>query len=710
MGAYLSEPILEKHSSDESGKFLCVGASSMQGWRVSQEDAHNAVIDYDPGKSLFAVYDGHGGHEVAKYCSLYLPDFIKKNENYKVGNYEKCLKESFVAFDATLVDRKVVEKLKAIAECDSEKTEEDESKEAKEDEVNDLFQEATMPIEEVIAKYGADQTEVSGEPQKKPVHSALGNLMKDKKPISPFLRAKNGSALNAGEGGSGLNKHIRFDEKGETIKENGDTEEEETVPYGEQEDKEDKGNSSSATGSEAQNGHNGSVEWEESEAKENGLVSNNGEEEESSEKENKDLNGLEKVKNGEANTPAATPDLKGKGKGKGKGKSNLIQAKALITEEEENGEEKREVHEATPDKEKKSRKSATEIYHSLLKASPESGDEDSEDSEDEEFGGDLESDDDDDDDDELEEEAEEDEEDDEDEDEDSDLDDEEDEEEEEEEGCIQADFTEEPGNDSGCTAVVALLAGTTLLVANAGDSRCVVCRDGKAVDMSIDHKPEDALELARIRKAGGKVTPDGRVNGGLNLSRAIGDHAYKQNKKLPLMEQMISPLPDIRTLQIDPITDTWMILACDGIWNFMSSQEVVDYINERINTTPDDKLSSICEELFEHCLAPDTHGDGTGCDNMTAVIVKFKIGFKTVKDVVLPAAHEGQLDATISKGGSSSSAGGEASSSSTAAAGSTAENGGKRPADEVEEEGPEPCNESKKLKLAANEETDPDKE
>jgi protein phosphatase 1G len=40
--------------------------------------------------------------------------------------------------------------------------------------------------------------------------------------------------------------------------------------------------------------------------------------------------------------------------------------------------------------------------------------------------------------------------------------------------------------------------------------------------MSIDHKPEDQLELARIKKAGGKVTPDGRVNGGLNLSRALG--------------------------------------------------------------------------------------------------------------------------------------------------------------------------------------------
>lgn len=70
--------------------------------------------------------------------------------------------------------------------------------------------------------------------------------------------------------------------------------------------------------------------------------------------------------------------------------------------------------------------------------------------------------------------------------------------------------------------MVALLVGNQLFVANAGDSRCVVCRDGKAVEMSIDHKPEDEAEKERIEIAGGKVTSDGRVNGGLNLSRAMG--------------------------------------------------------------------------------------------------------------------------------------------------------------------------------------------
>jgi protein phosphatase 1G len=128
------------------------------------------------------------------------------------------------------------------------------------------------------------------------------------------------------------------------------------------------------------------------------------------------------------------------------------------------------------------------------------------------------------------------------------------------------------------------------------------------------------------------------------------------------MEQMISPVPDIRTHEINPSTDPWMILACDGIWNFMSSQEVVDWVEERIKDVPDDKLSQICEELFEHCLAPDTLGDGTGCDNMTAIIVRFKPSLATRKDVIQAPETTSSLS---SSGEAGSSSGGAASSSSS---------------------------------------------
>lgn len=154
---------------------------------------------------------------------------------------------------------------------------------------------------------------------------------------------------------------------------------------------------------------------------------------------------------------------------------------------------------------------------------------------------------------------------------------------------------EAPGSSSGCTAVVALLVDRELFVANAGDSRCVVCRDGKALEMSLDHKPEDTEELERIKKAGGRVTLDGRVNGGLNLSRAIGDHGYKMNKELKPEEQMISAKPDIKRITIAP-SDEFMVIACDGIWNFMSSEEVIEFVKVRLNDGRE-KLSTICEEV-----------------------------------------------------------------------------------------------------------------
>ncbi|CAB0006435.1 unnamed protein product [Nesidiocoris tenuis] len=174
--------------------------------------------------------------------------------------------------------------------------------------------------------------------------------------------------------------------------------------------------------------------------------------------------------------------------------------------------------------------------------------------------------------------------------------------------------------DSGCTAVVALVTKDRLFVANAGDSRAVLSRDGKAVDLSIDHKPEDLIELKRIQNAGGRVTSDGRVNGGLNLSRALGDHFYKKSADLDAKEQMITALPDVVEETLDRSVDEFIVLACDGIWNSKSSQQVVDFVRPLLQKG--ETLSAICEQLFEACLAPDTSGDGTGCDNMTCVIVQ----------------------------------------------------------------------------------------
>ena len=98
---------------------------------------------------------------------------------------------------------------------------------------------------------------------------------------------------------------------------------------------------------------------------------------------------------------------------------------------------------------------------------------------------------------------------------------------------------------AGATAIVAVIVGKTLTVANAGDSRAVLCRFGDAFPLSFDHKPQSEIERGRIQKAGGFVNQVGRVNGNLNLSRSIGDLKYKQVEGIKKAEQMITAEPDI---------------------------------------------------------------------------------------------------------------------------------------------------------------------
>jgi serine/threonine protein phosphatase PrpC len=171
---------------------------------------------------------------------------------------------------------------------------------------------------------------------------------------------------------------------------------------------------------------------------------------------------------------------------------------------------------------------------------------------------------------------------------------------------------------AGCTAVVAVIQGDQLYVANAGDSRCVLGRDGRALEMSEDHKPDMPGEIARIRKAGGYVEA-GRVNGNLNLSRSLGDLEYKQSRALPPQDQIISGYPEVRSATLGP-DDNFLILACDGIWDILTSQQCVEFVYQRLTRfTP----AEIVEQILTRCLAPNTN-TGLGCDNMTCILVVFK--------------------------------------------------------------------------------------
>lgn len=117
----------------------------------------------------------------------------------------------------------------------------------------------------------------------------------------------------------------------------------------------------------------------------------------------------------------------------------------------------------------------------------------------------------------------------------------------------------------GCTANTIMIINSTIVCANAGDSRSVVAENGRAIPLSIDHKPNLKKERERIYRAGSSVNVEGRVDGNLNLARAIGDLSYKKNMKLSLAEQSITSFPDIKVHQITNKTD-FLIMGCDGIW------------------------------------------------------------------------------------------------------------------------------------------------
>lgn len=140
---------------------------------------------------------------------------------------------------------------------------------------------------------------------------------------------------------------------------------------------------------------------------------------------------------------------------------------------------------------------------------------------------------------------------------------------------------------TGCTGNVLIITPTKYYVANAGDSRCVLSRSWKAIPLSEDHKPEGEVEKARIAKAGGTIS-NGRVNGGLNLSRSLGDFFYKRDKNLAYDEQLIISKPDV-TVTDRTKDDEFIIMGCDGIWEkyVNNSQGMVDKIIQERKSSKD---------------------------------------------------------------------------------------------------------------------------
>ena len=110
------------------------------------------------------------------------------------------------------------------------------------------------------------------------------------------------------------------------------------------------------------------------------------------------------------------------------------------------------------------------------------------------------------------------------------------------------------------------------------------------------------------------------MNGNLNLTRSLGDLKYKQVPGVPRPDQIITGEPDITVTQIKD-DDEFIVIACDGVWDVLSSQGSVDFVRERLQQGMTNV--EVVHEVFNHCIADDPKKtQGIGGDNMTCIIIE----------------------------------------------------------------------------------------
>jgi len=182
-------------------------------------------------------------------------------------------------------------------------------------------------------------------------------------------------------------------------------------------------------------------------------------------------------------------------------------------------------------------------------------------------------------------------------------------------------------SESGSTAVTVLRKGNNLYCANVGDSRCVLARESnngrvEAVPLSDDHKPDRQDEKQRILRNRGAVEPirafNGRlvgparvwskkqVAGGLAVSRAFGDIA--------MSSAGVVSEPEIKKETVTS-KDKFLVLASDGVWEYLSNQQVVDIARQ--HRDPRQASEAVVQEARRQW---QQKGQGY-VDDITAVIV-----------------------------------------------------------------------------------------
>lgn len=182
---------------------------------------------------------------------------------------------------------------------------------------------------------------------------------------------------------------------------------------------------------------------------------------------------------------------------------------------------------------------------------------------------------------------------------------------------------------TGSTAVMVIIAGDRIICANVGDARAVLSRNGEAINLSKDHKPDNPDEEQRIKNAGGFVSMK-KVCGTLATSRSFGDFNFKKASNSDYFKpsakgdgkDIVSVVPEVREIQINYLEDEFIVVACDGLFDVFTSQQCVDYIRDKLgeNQIMEQDPQKVAKELvFEAINTATTRKKHS--DNVSVIII-----------------------------------------------------------------------------------------
>lgn len=156
-------------------------------------------------------------------------------------------------------------------------------------------------------------------------------------------------------------------------------------------------------------------------------------------------------------------------------------------------------------------------------------------------------------------------------------------------------------NNVGTTANIVFIKENTMYIANVGDSLAVLFKGGKAIMLNREHKVTMQSEISRIKESGSEII-SGRVDGRLNLTRAIGDLSFKGRKNKKYYQQAVISYPEVLKVKLTKDCE-FLIMGCDGIFDCVDIQELCNYVAERLRL--DIPISSIIKTIFDQSIATD---------------------------------------------------------------------------------------------------------